>query len=104
MEFHRVVAICIIIALALVIDSGIKLFRYRRRNEIRDRFRDFHVLRRPSDFPLVEARLTYKCWIASMSTLGLVLLFLATAPPGEGPLDSLSSGPPPPNGSTGSAD
>ena len=93
MAFHQIVAICIVVALAFVIDSTVKLFRFRRKNGIRDRFRDLRIMRRPSDFPLDEARLTYKSWIACIATLGFVLLFLVVAPSGVGPIDALSTAP-----------
>jgi hypothetical protein len=93
MEFHIVVAIAIIIALALVMDSTLKLFRFRRKNKITQsplKFRDISILRRPNDFPVEEARLTYKNWISCTVMLILMVLFLYISP------DSLRDvGPPP---------
>lgn len=83
MPFHQIVAICIVIAMAFVIDSTVKLFRYRRRNETsltRGPLRDIAILRRPNDFPIEETRLTYRNWIACGGMLALMILFLLTSP------------------------
>ncbi|MEQ9123289.1 MAG: hypothetical protein RIM80_12070 [Alphaproteobacteria bacterium] len=94
MEFHQIVALCIVIALAFVIDSTVKLQRYRRKNEIRGAaLRDFRILRRPNEFPLQETRLAFRSWIACAAAVGFVVLYLAAAPPGVGPTDALSTAP-----------
>jgi len=93
MQFHQIVALCIVIALAFVIDSTVKLQRYRRKNEIRGGLRDFRILRRPNDFPLEETRLAFRNWISCAATLGFVVLYLVAAPPGVGPTDALSTAP-----------
>ena len=83
MEFHQVIAISIVIALAFVIDSTVKLFRFRRRNKITQapwQFRDIKILKRPNDYPLEEARLTAKNWISSAVLFGLIVVFLLTSP------------------------
>ncbi len=80
MQLQNIIAICIVIALAFVIDSTVKLYRYRRRNEISGRLRDLAILRRPNDFPIQEARLTFKNWIACGAMLVLVALFLLIGP------------------------
>lgn len=100
MEFYQVVAICIVICMAFVIDSTVKLFRYRRRNKIEQsflKFRDLQILRRPNDFEMQEARLTYKNWISSGAMLVLIITFLVISPPSlrdakPPPLWPLSSG------------
>jgi hypothetical protein len=93
MEFHIVIAIAIIITMAFVMDSTVKLFRFRRKNKITQsplKFRDISILRRPNDFPVEEARLTYKNWISCTVMLVLMMLFLYVSP------DSLRDvGPPP---------
>jgi|GEM_PF-1444472 len=93
MSLHQVAAICIVIALAFVVDSTVKLYRFRRKNKITDRFRDIRILRRPTDFPFEETRLTYRSWISCAATLGFIVLFLILAPEGVGPMDALSPGP-----------
>lgn len=83
MEFHQAVAICIVIAMAFVIDSTVKLFRYRRRSQIsamRGPLRDIQILRRPNDFEMEETRLTYKNWLSCAAMLALMILFLLTSP------------------------
>lgn len=87
MEFYQVVGLSLVIAMAFVADSTVKLFRFRRRNKETlepVRFRDLAVLKRPSAFPPEEARLTYRNWIACAATIILVATFLALSPEGIG--------------------
>lgn len=96
MEFHQVIAISIVIALAFVIDSTVKLFRFRRRNKITQapwQLRDIKILKRPNDYPLEEARLTAKNWISSAVLLGLIVVFLLTSPERLRNPDSVTSPP-----------
>lgn len=84
MELHQAVAICIVIALAFVIDSTVKLYKYRRKNEItnlKGPFRDISILRRPLDFEYEEARLTIRNWLSCAMMLALVVAFLLISPP-----------------------
>lgn len=83
MEFHQAVAICIVIAMAFVIDSTVKLYKYRRKNDIQNLkgpLRDLSILRRPLDYPHEEARLTIRNWLSCAVMLGLMVLFLLTSP------------------------
>ena len=83
MELHQVIGVSLVLAMAFVVDSTVKLFRFRRRN--RDslkltRLRDLTILIRPNEFPPEEARLTYRNWIACGAFLALLLIFLAIKP------------------------
>ena len=83
MDIYIVVAIAIIITMAFVLDSTVKLFRFRRQNKVAQvslKFRDISILRRPNDFPVEEARLTYKNWISCTVMLLLMAIFLCISP------------------------
>lgn len=83
MQFHQIVSIGVMIALAFVIDTTVKLFRYRRRAKISQepwRMRDIQILRKPDQFPADEVNLARRHWIACAAMLGLILLFLAVRP------------------------
>ena len=83
MEFHHFVAISVLICMAFVVDTTVKLLRYRRRHkdELDGKpFRDLRILRRPNDFPLQEARLTYKNWISCVAMLVTIAIFLFSDP------------------------
>ena len=83
MELYQVVAISVIVAIAFCLDSTVKLYRYRRRNNINQsplQFRDIKILRRPNDYETEETRLTYRNWISSIAVLALLLLFVKIKP------------------------
>ena len=83
MHFHQVIAIAVMVALALVIDTTIKLFRYRRRAKIAQepwRMRDVQILRKPEQFEPDEVKLARRHWIACVAMLAMILLFLALRP------------------------
>jgi len=87
LQLHLVFAICTLVALGFVVDSTVKLYRYRRKNAQtlgKMAFRDFAILRRPNDFAVEEARLTYKNWISSLATLVLIALFAWASPEPDG--------------------
>ena len=77
MQIHLIFAICTLVSLGVVVDTTVKLFRFRRKNAQtlgKMAFRDFAILRRPNDFPVEETRLTYKNWLSSLATLVLIAL------------------------------
>ncbi len=93
MEFYQVVGLSLVIAMAFVVDSTVKLFRYRRRNKDTLEpvpFRDLAILARPSRFTREEARLTYRNWISCAATVVLITLFLALSPEGTGSVGGVS--------------
>lgn len=84
MEFHQAVAICIVISMAFVIDSTVKLYKYRRKNGIHNMqgpLRDMKILRRPLDYDHEEARLTIRNWLSCCMMLALMVVFLIASPP-----------------------
>ena len=83
MEPHNIVAICAILSMAFVIDSTVKLWRYRKRNGLLKAsigFRDIKILFRPNEYEVEEARLTYKNWISTGAMLTLMIIFLFINP------------------------
>jgi hypothetical protein len=78
LEPHNIVAICVILAMAFLIDSTVKLWRYRKRNGLLKASlgsRDIKILMRPNDYEVEEARLTYKNWVSVGAMLTLMLIF-----------------------------
>lgn len=83
MQFHQIVALAVMVALGFLIDTTIKLFRYRRRAKIAQepwRMRDIQILRKPEAFEVDEVRLARRHWIACALMLGMFLLFLFVRP------------------------
>jgi hypothetical protein len=83
MEFHQFVAISVLISAAFVVDGTIKLYRYRKRSEVQQKpwdFRDLKVLRRPRDYPLQEARMVFRSWLACLTLVVMIGVFLVTNP------------------------
>lgn len=83
MEYHQAIAICVIISLAFVIDSTIKLYKYRAKNKvdhIRGPLRDIAIVRRPAQFPLEESRLVIRNWLSCLAFLGLLVAFHFASP------------------------
>ena len=83
MQFYQIVALAVMLTLGFLIDTTVKLFRYRRRAKIAQepwRMRDIQSLRRPKTFEAEEVRLARRHWVSCVLMLGLILLFLAVRP------------------------
>ena len=83
MQFHQIVALSVMLALGFLIDTTIKLFRYRRRAKIAQepwRMRDIQILRKPEAFEAEEVKLARRHWISCALMLGMILLFLFVRP------------------------
>jgi len=83
MQFYQIVALAVMLTLGFLIDTTVKLFRYRRRAKIAQepwRMRDIQILRRPKTFEAEEVRLARRHWVSCVLMLGLILLFLAVRP------------------------
>lgn len=93
MDYHQAIAICVVISLAFVIDSTIKLYKYRAKNEvdhIRGPLRDIAIVRRPAAFPLEESRLVIRNWLSCFAFLGLLVAFYFASPDDVGPSSALT--------------
>jgi len=83
MQFHQIVALAVMLSLGFLIDTTVKLFRYRRRAKIAQepwRMRDIQILRKPEAFEAEEVRLARRHWVSCALMLGLILLFLTVRP------------------------
>ncbi len=71
------------IAMGFVVNSTLKLNRYRKKTGVKRTMvdlRDLSVLRQPRNYDNEEVRLVRSNWIACAALLALVLLMLALSP------------------------
>jgi hypothetical protein len=83
MEAYQAVAIAVMIAMGFVVNSTLKLTRFRKRIGVKRTLvdlRDLSVFRQPRNFDAEEVRLVRANWIACGALLALVLLMLALIP------------------------
>jgi hypothetical protein len=83
MEPYQVVAIAVMIAMGFVVNSTLKLTRFRKKIGVKRTMvdlRDLSVFRQPRNYDNEEVRLVRANWIACAALLALVLLMLAVSP------------------------
>jgi hypothetical protein len=83
MELYQVVAIAVMIAMGFVVNSTLKLTRFRKKIGVKRTMvdlRDLSVFRQPRNYDSEEVRLVRANWIACAAVLALVLLMLALSP------------------------
>jgi hypothetical protein len=83
MELYQVVAIAVMIAMGFVVNSTLKLTRFRKKIGVKRTMvdlRDLYVFRQPRNYDSEEVRLVRANWIACAAVLALVLLMLALSP------------------------
>jgi hypothetical protein len=83
MEPYKAVAIAVMIAMGFVVNSTMKLNKYRKKIGVKRtvvNLRDLSVFRRPWNYDAEEARLVHTNWIACATLFALVLLMLAVSP------------------------
>jgi hypothetical protein len=83
MELYQVVAIAVMIAMGLVVNSTLKLNHLRKKNGVvrtAINLRDLAVFRQPQNFDAQEVYLVRSNWIACATLFALVLLMLAVSP------------------------
>jgi hypothetical protein len=83
MQPYQAVALAVMIAMAFVVNSTLKLDRFRKQIGVRRTMfnvRDLSVIRQPRNYDTEEVRLVRTNWIACAALLALVLLMLAVSP------------------------
>jgi hypothetical protein len=83
MELYQVVAMAVMIAMGFVVNSTLKLTRFRKKIGVKRTMvdlRDLYVFRQPRNYDSEEVRLVRANWIACAAVLALVLLMLALSP------------------------
>ena len=83
MEPYQAVAIAVMIAMGFVVNSTMKLNKYRKKIGVKRtavNLRDLSVFRQPWNYDAEEARLVRTNWIACATLFALVLLMLAVSP------------------------
>lgn len=83
MEPYQAVALAAMIAMGFVVNSTLKLNKFRKKIGVRRTLfdvRDLSVIRQPRNYDTEEVRLVRTNWIACATTLALVLLMLALSP------------------------
>ena len=83
MEAYQVVAVTVMIAMGFVVNSTLKLTRFRKKTGVKRTMvdlRDLSVFRQPDKFDVEEVRLVRRNWIACAALFALVLLMLAVSP------------------------
>ena len=83
MEPYQAVALAVMIAMAFVVNSTLKLNKFRKQIGVRRtmfNWRDLSVIRHPRNYDIEEVRLVRANWIACATLLALVLLMLAVSP------------------------
>jgi hypothetical protein len=84
METYQFVAIGVMVAMALVVDSTLRLNSLRKKLGIARpmiNWRDLAVVWQPQDFDAYEVTLVRRNWIACTAVFGLVILMLTLIPP-----------------------
>ena len=83
MEAYQFVAVAVMIAMGFVVNSTLKLTRFRKKTGVKRTMvdlRDLSVFRRPGNYDAEEVRLVRNNWITCAALLALVLLMLAVSP------------------------
>ena len=83
MEAYQVVAVAVMIAMGFVVNSTLKLTRFRKKTGVKRTMvdlRDLSVFKQPGTFDAEEVRLVRNNWIACAALFALVLLMLAVSP------------------------
>lgn len=83
MEAYQVVAVAVMIAMGFVVNSTLKLTRFRKKTGVKRAMvdlRDLSVFRQPGNFDTEEVRLVRNNWIACAALFALVLLMLSVSP------------------------
>ena len=85
MQAYQVVAVAVavMIAMGFVVNSTLKLTRFRKKTGVKRTMvdlRDLSVFRQPDNFDAEEVRLVRSNWIACAALFALVLLMLAVSP------------------------
>jgi hypothetical protein len=83
MEAYQLVAIAVMIAMGLVVDSTLRLNNLRKNNGVvrpMINLRDLSVITQPQNFDAQEVAYVRRNWIACAALLALVLLMLALIP------------------------
>ena len=83
MEPYQAVAIAVMIAMGFMVNSTIRLSKFRKKIGIKRTMvdlRDLSVLRQPRNYGIEEVRLVRANWIACVAVVALVLLMLAVSP------------------------
>lgn len=83
MESYQVVAIAVMFAMGVVVNSTMKLNNYRKTNGVVKtaiNLRDLSVIKQPQDFDVEEVRLVRNSWLACAAAFALVVLMLVLIP------------------------
>ena len=83
MEAYQFVAVAVMIAMGFVVNSTLKLTRFRKKTGVKRTMvdlRDLSVFRQPGNYDAEEVRLVRNNWITCAALLALVLLMLAVSP------------------------
>ncbi len=83
MEPYQAVAVAVMIAMGFVVNSTMKLSKFRKKIGVKRTMvdlRDLSVFRQPRNYDTEEVRLVRTNWIACVALLALVLLMLAVSP------------------------
>jgi hypothetical protein len=83
MEQYQAAAIAVMIAMGFVVNSTLKLTRFRKKIGVKRTMvdlRDLYVFRQPRNYDSEEVRLVRANWIACAAVLALVMLMLALSP------------------------
>jgi len=83
MEPYQAVALAVMIAMGFVVNSTLKLSKFRKKIGVKRtmvNLRDLSVFRQPGNYDTEEVRLVRSNWIACATLLALVLLMLAVSP------------------------
>ena len=83
MEPYKAVAIAVMIAMGFVVNSTLKLNRFRKKIGVKRTMvdlRDLSVFRQPRNYDAEEVRLVRANWITCAALLALVILMLGVIP------------------------
>ncbi len=83
MEPYQAVAVAVMIAMGFVVNSTMKLNKFRKKIGVKRtmvNLRDLSVFRQPRNYDTEEVRLVRTNWVACVTLFTLVLLMLAVSP------------------------
>ena len=83
MELYQAIAIGVMVAMGLVVNSTVRLNSLRKKNEVPKtmlNFRDLKVFQNPHRYPIDEVKLVRSNWISCLILLVLVCALLLTVP------------------------
>ena len=83
MEPYQAVAVAVMIAMGFVVNSTMKLNKFRKKIGVKRtmvNLRDLSVFRQPRNYDTEEVHLVRTNWVACVTLFTLVLLMLAVSP------------------------